>query len=545
MTARKNCTIAIAVLIVAAGIGLWRQLILPQGPPTWDGAEHSLYGLGIFSAIESGEVNAFIRVTASQNLWPFLHSWLLGVAFLIAGPSFTAARAVSLLLWAATVLATAAMTRRIIRNGHPGNASGKMDGLPDYGKDGECGPDDFAGLIAVVLCISSPMMMLYAAQPMLEMPGALLTMLTLMAAAGAGPRSKHLTGFLLLVTLFTKYVYAQLLVAALVMDLLIGLIGAARTGTERRQRIVRQLADALCVFGPAALGGVLWFLRPNARAGYMAAVHNPAAPGYSVLSPVNLIIYPVLLLAYYYATPLLAVPAILPVFRRIRGNRMFRVGLIYATMSLLMLTVYWYKLTRAVFTVAPVLFALGAAGAAIWFQRCRSTGWKRAGAVLLLVHLQAAFIPGILVRHHPAMHQEAAHMLNFEKDLTPVLENAARAVDGPGPVGIVGDFHTVNPPLVRWVFLTAAKNRPLQAFSLLNWSRPVAAIELADLIEGAAVPQALVIRVVPGSRFDTQDYRDHYGWMTANLHIDTARVTPAGQFAWNDDVRFELWKKNR
>ena len=132
-----------------------------------------------------------------------------------------------------------------------------------------------AGLIALVLSITSPMMTLYAAQPMLEMQGAFITVLTLLAAAGTGKKSKITTGILLLIALFTKYVYAQFLIVTLIISYFIDLIDSLRSGKNEKNEGVG-FCDALFLFGPALIGAIMWFMRSEARAGYLAALQNPS-----------------------------------------------------------------------------------------------------------------------------------------------------------------------------------------------------------------------------------------------------------------------------
>lgn len=531
---RKHFDLIGIGLITVAALCIYFQLIQPQGPPTWDGAEHALYGRHVYSAVESGNVHDFFIATASQNLWPFLHSWLLALMFLITGPSFFTARIVSLLLWICTAAVTMMMTRKLMIPSVPFDEHPPTQLIT-------ADPPTVAALTALLLFLTSPMMMLYAAQPMLEMQGAFLTILTLSAAMGKGKKSALMTGLLLLITLFTKYVYAQLLAVALGLNLVFDIIGAFRTACLRRKMMISLMLETVLIFGPAVTGGILWFLRPDARAGYMAAMDNPSIANYSVMSPVNLIIYPVLLLLYYFASPLTGLPVLGLLFRQPFRSRSHRIGSLYILASVLMLTVYWYKLTRAVFTVAPVMFAVASANVAVMSRTDRTGRWARIGIILILCHIPFAFIPGRLLTIHPAMRQEAAHMFNFEQALESALASVARAAAGRGPVGIIGDFHTVNPPLVRWVFQQNGTGQAVNAYSLVNWSKPVDRLDLADTMKSAHVPIAVVIRVIPGSRFDTEDYRDHYGWMTRHLVINESCLTKMYETTYDNAVIFQVW----
>jgi hypothetical protein len=46
-------------LILLSGICIHYGLNTPQGPPTWDGAEHSLYGLHVYQAVTARDMAAY------------------------------------------------------------------------------------------------------------------------------------------------------------------------------------------------------------------------------------------------------------------------------------------------------------------------------------------------------------------------------------------------------------------------------------------------------------------------------------------------------
>jgi hypothetical protein len=518
------CTVI--VLLIGSTLALHYGLNKPQGPPTWDGAEHSLYGLQIYNAATLSDAQAFRTATTSQNLWPFLHSWVLAFAFFITGPSFSTARFLSLVFWIRTLLATmkiaaAASQQQVVRT---------------------------AMMIALVLYLTSPMMMLYAVQPMLEMQGAFLTMLTLIAAAGTGKKSRLAAGVLLAITFFTKYVYAQFLLIALAIDHLFNIVSAVRSGSETRKVLIGGFKTAILLFGPVIICASAWFMRQEARAGYMAAVSNPRTTDYSVLSPVNLIIYPVLLIVYYFATPVTGIPSLITCFRQPLKSRTRQLGVIYIFVTITMLTVYWYKLTRAIFTAAPVIFALAAAWPAEMVHSTpagatRNKRFAQIVSVIVLLHLPMAFLPGLMLRLHPAMRHEAVHMLQFEPDLYGSLKTVAESAGDSGPITFVGDFHAVSAPLVRWVFLRHAAASAGKPFALLNWSRPMEHIPLVSLMETAGAEIVIIIRVKPGSRFDTSDYRNNFAWTVRNLDptdFDN-RLKKMVSVLYDDSISFELW----
>lgn len=159
------------------------------------------------------------------------------------------------------------------------------------------------------------------------------------------------------------------------------------------------------------------------------------------------------------------------------------------------------------------------------------------------MHLPMAFLPGLMLHLHPAMRHEAEHMLQFEPDLYESLKTVAESAGDSGPITFAGDFHAVSAPLVRWVFLRHAAGSAGNTFALLNWSRPMEHIPLASLMETAGAEKVLIIRVEPGSRFDTSDYRNNFSWTVRNLDptdFDN-RLKKMVSVLYDDSISFELW----
>ncbi len=188
---RRNRLIpaAVLLLIVLQGVFIYFYLIVPQGPFCWDEAHRSVYSLAMAKNLAAGNISALWQLTNRQIYWPFLHSWASAIFLLIGGYTYAAARSMSLVMNAAAVFILFLVARKAA------------------GRDREV-----VGLIAVVLFVLSPIITFFAATAMAESLGILLTLLTLLAYLSArersGPGRYLLTGFLLALLSFTKYIYA-------------------------------------------------------------------------------------------------------------------------------------------------------------------------------------------------------------------------------------------------------------------------------------------------------------------------------------------------
>ncbi|MDP8235335.1 MAG: glycosyltransferase family 39 protein [Candidatus Erginobacter occultus] len=188
---RRNRLIpaAVLLLIVLQGFFIYFYLIVPQGPFCWDEAHRSVYSLAMEKNLAGGNISALWQLTNRQIYWPFLHSWASAVFLLIGGYTYAAARSMSLVMNAAAVFTLFLVARKA--------AGREREGV---------------GLIAVGLFVLSPIIVFFAATAMAESLGIFLTLLTLLAYLSArersGPGWYLLTGFLLALLSFTKYIYA-------------------------------------------------------------------------------------------------------------------------------------------------------------------------------------------------------------------------------------------------------------------------------------------------------------------------------------------------
>ena len=229
----------IAALATAFAALIYVRVISTHMPASWDEAAHSLFALTIATDMRKGDVLALAYDTYRQTYWPPLHSWVVGVAFLMFGVSMTVARSVSLasylLIPIALVIAARLMHTRDDR------AAAWV-----------------AAATAGLLAIAMPALVPFASIAFIDLPALLGMCLTLMAAFFAerkpdDPKRRVLVGIGILGCFLFKTNYGLLLMAAFGIDALIDARLSVRRLFSRRN---------LYVALPVLIGIAVWFAYP-------------------------------------------------------------------------------------------------------------------------------------------------------------------------------------------------------------------------------------------------------------------------------------------
>jgi hypothetical protein len=171
---------------------------------TVEEASHGLYGLWIWHDITTFNLGGFFYDTSRQMVWPFLHSWLLGVFFLFFGANYIAARLLSLLLFLVTLGLLYILADKFCE------------------KDGQK-----IGALAVILMLVSPLGLNFAVQNTVEILGAVLFLLATYLYLVAEVRILLFYYVLLALaiglSLYTNYIYAFLMLPSFLVVTLVKL----------------------------------------------------------------------------------------------------------------------------------------------------------------------------------------------------------------------------------------------------------------------------------------------------------------------------------
>jgi hypothetical protein len=143
--------VAVLALLFVGGGALFVTQVLGGDSFSREEAQHALYALWISKDIKAADLGAFGYDTQRQMFWPFFHSWVLGLVYLVLGISYVTTRFLSLIIFGATLLLM------------------YFAALHFSAKRGWK-----IGLLAVSLALSSPLMLQYSTQNTLEGLGALI-----------------------------------------------------------------------------------------------------------------------------------------------------------------------------------------------------------------------------------------------------------------------------------------------------------------------------------------------------------------------------------
>ena len=161
-------------------------------------AQHAIYGLSLYKDVRAFDLPGFIYDTQRQMFWPFLHSWVLTIGYLIMGASYVSSRLISLLIFIAILLLMYAAAFEI----------SVQDGRK-------------IGLLAVGLGLLSPIMINYASLNTLEGLGALIFLASFYFYTLCEQRKIFyeyaILGVLIGLSIYTNYLYAYLMIPALVI----------------------------------------------------------------------------------------------------------------------------------------------------------------------------------------------------------------------------------------------------------------------------------------------------------------------------------------
>jgi 4-amino-4-deoxy-L-arabinose transferase-like glycosyltransferase len=327
------------------GYLIYTHLIVPGGPLSWDEASHALYGLTITYDLQQGDWLAFIYDTYRQVYWPFLHSWLAGIGFLIAGPSTITARTVSLFTFI-TLALTLYLAARQMRQQER----------------------ELAGIIAATILLTSPPLVSFAAKSMLEVPGLLALTVTFLiyfnfTGGEASPHKCFLLGLAITLTYFVRSNYGILVFIAIVISQLID------TRFHVRPLLTRcNFYTAL----PMVVIFPIWFAYPpKLIATWRSLVNYP----YGVTEPFGIagwLFYP---RAFFHLAGsvwlfALLLASLLAAFK-FRQDKNVRFLLALVVTQLVIGQLHHTKVDRYIFPILPALFLLAGYVLAEWWSHSR------------------------------------------------------------------------------------------------------------------------------------------------------------------------------
>ena len=252
---------ALLAALVSAFLALvWGPAVSMDDAWGWDESMNAAYpGARIALALRDAAPSEVLRTVHDCRQYPFVVPLLLGLVQTVTGVSEFACRVVLRWLWCAGLFGLFLLVRRVAsERGPPGTFGVRA-----------------APWLALSLAAASPMAWAYAGSLFLEIPFAVVSVVTAIAWLRRGPQRslgrEAVAGTWATVALFTKFNYGLLLGFALFLDLAVDAIGELRAG---RGRSFLRRTGVLAL--PPVLGLVWWFGLPLPYGAAEAAAHREA-----------------------------------------------------------------------------------------------------------------------------------------------------------------------------------------------------------------------------------------------------------------------------
>ncbi len=408
-----------------------------------DEANHSLPALRMTHDLSEGDLSGLLAEIQAQNFYPPVGSIGLVPAFLLAGPSTTAARLMSTLSLFLAVLVLFALACEI---------------------DPRTGW--LAGLVAGLLTLTVRPLLLYAGLSMLETPGLLVSLLFLWAYVRAYHQPTIgrwvLTSLLLAAVFLTKYSYGVVALGAVALAELPELVRAVRQGALRPTLRGRWLP----LFGPFALALLVWFLRPGQLDSFLGYT-RPLSDSEPWLSLRNAIYYPRSFVLHGVPSAWFALVTVVALVWgatqwRDAGIRVVWLFFMVGMASVMLLNHPPNPRFIAPFVPAAHLL-VGLLIAYLWRRTQSTTGSGRQAATLGLLGiglLALISLPQVMTRYRSAHSVLAARL-----ETTPVLAETAgwitAATGSDAAIFMVNYFDQFSPPMLEWVAAVDTGTNPV------------------------------------------------------------------------------------
>ncbi|MDI6731537.1 MAG: glycosyltransferase family 39 protein [Candidatus Margulisbacteria bacterium] len=432
----KGLAILIAVVLLIGGL-IFVNRILRGDAFSKEEAQHALYGVWLVRDIQALDFGAFFYDTQRQMNWPFLHSWLLSLFFLIFGVSCTTARVLSLLFFLLSIVLIYLISLRF------SNRLGQR-----------------IGFVAVLLALTSPLMVRYASENMLEGLGAFL-FLAAVNTYLVCEENKITVEYIFLAVLiglsiYTNYLYAYLMIPAFLVMTLVKLGPLFYEGMQLQKKGEKKALDfifwayrkLIVLFVILVLAG-LWFSVSLSRKLllFLAALFKYSGgervEGFWAI----LTYYPRIIIQNLSFSPWLGLFLLLSLlvpFIAVRYRIVNRLYFFVWTVLLLLTFTIPSKSPQMIYIIVPFIFMIFSAALFYVLEKVEQKDFKLVLAVLLILLLPATLsIPqawGLFFPNHPS------------QNMVQVMEYFGATVPADAKIYIPINIKHLNPETIEFHF---------------------------------------------------------------------------------------------
>ncbi len=430
----RGLVIVLVAAIIVGAILFFTQ-ILSADAFTKEEAQHGLYGLWIYKDINALDAKAFLYDTSRQLVWPFLHSWILGIVFFTFGPSTVVARLLSLAMFLGIAVFMYLLSAHF---------SHKIGQKP--------------GVTAALLALSSPLLIRFGTANMLEALGALLflaaTYVYMLCEEQKITLEYVLLAFLIGLSLYVNYIFAYLMVASFMVatvvklvPIMIGAIKLMKKGEKSAIGFIWWAYRKLIVlFVVLTLLGVWFSFNFSRKILILANTLFRYSSGEKLVGIIpNLLYYPKVIIDQVTFSPWLGILALVSLFLPFIVRR-------YASLNKLFIFV-WTSLVLLVFTIptksaqflyiiVPFILIIFSATIFYFKDKIKQKNPKLATAFFTILILPALFsLPNLFAVWFPA---------NSASNMQDVLQYFSNTVPAQATMVIPLNLQHLNPEVVEF-----------------------------------------------------------------------------------------------
>lgn len=410
----KGLALLLVAVVLVGGL-IFVNRILQGDAFTNEEAQHGLYGMWLAKDIQALDSGTFFYDTQRQMNWPFLHSWLLSLFFLVFGVSYTTARALSLLLYLLSVVMIYLIPLRF------SNRLGQR-----------------IGIVAVLLALTSPLMLRFAAENSLEGLGAFLFLAAvntyLICEENKITIEYIFLAILIGLAIYTNYLYAYLIIPAFLVMTLAKLGPLFYEGVQLQKKGEKKAVDfifwayrkLIVLFVILILAG-LWFSVSLSRklVLFLAALFKYSGGERVEGLGAVLTYYPKIIIQNLSFSPWLGLFLLLSLFVPFIAVRFRIVNRLYFfvwTILLLLTLAIPAKHPQMIYIIVPFIFVLFSAVLFYVLEKVEKKGFKMVLATLLILLLPTVIsLPqawGLFFPNNPS--QNMIQVMNYFATTVPV-----------------------------------------------------------------------------------------------------------------------------
>lgn len=421
LTGRRLVFLVLAVIIVA-GL-LLSNRIFSADAFTKEEGQHALYGYWLLHDLNACDLKSFFYDTQRQMVWPFLHSWILSFFFIFFGASMVSARLLSLFIFVASLGLMYLLSRQFSEE-----------------------KGDAIGTFSILLALTSPLMLRFATENMLEGLGGLLFLAVAYGYTLCEGRKITapyiILAMLMGLSIYTNYLYAYLLIPAYLVATLSNLapfffqtLRLSKKGEKAAIPFIWWTYRKMIVLVVLLLFAALWFSFSAPRK-IMLLLDSIFRYSGGVTPDLwqGLIFYPKIIIDQISFSPWLGLLMLVSLFLPFiavpfRGlDKLFIY--VWTTLLLLTLTVPT-KAAQLIYVIMPFIFIISATAFLLLWERAKNRSRGLATGLVLAVFCAILFyLPNLYAQYFPNLpKQNMAQVLAFFRDNVPRQESVAASLN--------------------------------------------------------------------------------------------------------------------